>query len=65
MREWVGASFEQGALSVLVWLAHHQYPVATFPGHLGFMLKRPPVPCAAEAPLDRVLEIEPAWDGPC
>ena len=48
-----GAAFEQGALSVLTWLATERFPVATLPGHLGFMHKFLPQPTAAAGPLDQ------------
>ena len=48
-----GAAFEQGALSVLTWLATERFPVATLPGHLGFMRKFLPLPTAAAGPLNQ------------
>ena len=53
VHEWGGAAFEQGALSVLTWLATERFPVATLPGHLGFMHKFLPLPTAASGPLNQ------------
>ncbi len=53
VHEWGGAAFEQGALSVLLWLSTEKYPVATLPGHLGFMHIFLPLPTAAWGSLNQ------------
>ena len=55
VHEWGGAAFEQGALSVLLWLSNSKYPVAYLPGHMGFMLKSLHLPSASQWSLGELI----------